>query len=170
MAKYIVKQYTAASGGEVALDRVESMYAMGKVKMGVTEFCAAKTQIGKRKKKMVRIKNLNNGNGGEMGGFVLWKKGSSQWSLELVVSGCKVSAGCDGNVAWKQSPWLAHSNEPSGPLKGFFKGLILKPQQICLLDRFAWEKRWLTMKNASCLSSRHRLQGSNQEAKAVWRR
>ncbi|KAH0884814.1 hypothetical protein HID58_060910 [Brassica napus] len=96
MAKYIVKQYTAASGGEVALDRVESMYAMGKVKMGVTEFCAAKTQIGKRKKKMVRIKNLNNGNGGEMGGFVLWKKGSSQWSLELVVSGCKVSAGCDG--------------------------------------------------------------------------
>ncbi|KAF3576351.1 hypothetical protein DY000_02032565 [Brassica cretica] len=123
MAKYIVKQYTAASGGEVALDRVESMYAMGKVKMGVTEFCAAKTQIGKRKKKMVRIKNLNNGNGGEMGGFVLWKKGSSQWSLELVVSGCKVSAGCDGNVAWKQSPWLALSNEPSGPLRRFLQGL-----------------------------------------------
>ncbi|KAG2325674.1 hypothetical protein Bca4012_040173 [Brassica carinata] len=123
MAKYIVKQYTAAAGGEVVLSGVESMYAMGKVKMGVTEFYAAKTLIGKRKKKLVRIKNLNNGNGGEMGGFVLWKKGSSQWSLELVVSGCKVSAGCDGNVAWKQSPWLAHSNEPSGPLRRFLQGL-----------------------------------------------
>ncbi|CAH2064031.1 unnamed protein product, partial [Thlaspi arvense] len=44
----------------------------------------------------------------------------------LVVSGCKVSAGCDGNVAWKQSPWLAHShacNEPSGPLRRFLQGL-----------------------------------------------
>ncbi|CAH8384532.1 unnamed protein product [Eruca vesicaria subsp. sativa] len=123
MAKYIVKQYTAAAGGEVALGGVESMYAMGKVKMGVTEFCAAKTLNGKRKKKMVRIKNLNNGNGGEMGGFVLWKKGSSQWSLELVVSGCKVSAGCDGNVAWKQSPWLSHSSEPSGHLRRFLQGL-----------------------------------------------
>ncbi|KAL1207963.1 hypothetical protein V5N11_034256 [Cardamine amara subsp. amara] len=126
MAKYIVKQYTAAAGGEIAA--VESMYAMGKVKMGVTEFCAAKTLNGKRKKKMVRIRNVNNnGNGGgEMGGFVLWKKGLSQWSLELVVSGCKVSAGCDGNVAWRQSPWLAHShasNEPSGPLRRFLQGL-----------------------------------------------
>ncbi|XP_024013794.1 uncharacterized protein LOC18021629 [Eutrema salsugineum] len=127
MAKYIVKQYTAAAGGEAALSGVESMYAMGKVKMGVTDFCAAKTLNGKRKQKMVRIRNVNNGNGGEMGGFVLWKKGSSQWSLELVVSGCKVSAGCDGNVAWKQSPWLAHShasnNEPSGPLRRFLQGL-----------------------------------------------
>uniref|UniRef100_A0A1J3HIA4 Uncharacterized protein n=1 Tax=Noccaea caerulescens TaxID=107243 RepID=A0A1J3HIA4_NOCCA len=126
MAKYIVKQYTAAAGGETALDGVESMYAIGKVKMGVAEFCAAKTLTGKRKKKVVRIRHINNGNGGEMGGFVLWKKGSSQWSLELVVSGCKVSAGCDGNVAWKQSPWLLHShasNEPSGPLRRFLQGL-----------------------------------------------
>ncbi|EOA24046.1 hypothetical protein CARUB_v10017270mg [Capsella rubella] len=128
MAKYIVKQYTAAAGGEISLAAVESMYAMGKVKMGVTEFCAAKTLVGKKKKKMVRIRNVNNnGNGGgEMGGFVLWKKGMSQWSLELVVSGCKVSAGCDGNVAWRQSPWLAHShasNEPSGPLRRFLQGL-----------------------------------------------
>ncbi|KAG7561007.1 hypothetical protein ISN45_Aa05g024700 [Arabidopsis thaliana x Arabidopsis arenosa] len=128
MAKYIVKQYTAAAGGEMDLAAVESMYAIGKVKMGVTEFCAAKTLNGKRKKKMVRIRNFNNnnGNGGEIGGFVLWKKGLSQWSLELVVSGCKVSAGCDGNVAWKQSPWLAHShasNEPSGPLRRFLQGL-----------------------------------------------
>ncbi|KAJ4895921.1 hypothetical protein Rs2_22715 [Raphanus sativus] len=126
MAKYIVKQYAAAAGGETALAGVGSMYAMGKVKMGVTEFCAAKTLIGKRKKKMVKIRNVNNGNGGEMGGFVLWKKGSSQWNLELVVSGCKVSAGCDGNVAWKQSPWLEHSqasNEPSGPLRRFLQGL-----------------------------------------------
>ena len=108
MAKYVVKQYTAAAEGETALAGVERMYAIEKVKMGVTEFCAAKALNGKRKKKMVRIRNINNGNGGEMGGFVLWNKGSCQWSLELVVSGCKVSVGCDGNLACKQSPWVPH--------------------------------------------------------------
>ncbi|CAN8279490.1 unnamed protein product [Cochlearia groenlandica] len=127
MAKYIVKQYTSACGGDAVLDKIESMYAIGKVKMGVTEFSAAKTLVEKsKKKKMLRLKSINNENRGEMGGFVLWKKGSSQWSLELVVSGCKVSAGCDGNVSWKQSPWLANShasNEPSGSLRRFLQGL-----------------------------------------------
>ena len=33
MAKYIVKQYVAAVGGERALNSVDSMYAMGQVKM-----------------------------------------------------------------------------------------------------------------------------------------
>ncbi|KAJ6717985.1 hypothetical protein OIU79_006008 [Salix purpurea] len=40
MAKYIVQQYIAAVGGERALNSVDSMYAMGKVKMAASEFCA----------------------------------------------------------------------------------------------------------------------------------
>ncbi|XP_010534543.1 PREDICTED: uncharacterized protein LOC104810058 [Tarenaya hassleriana] len=127
MAKYIVKQYIAATGGERAMAAVENMYAIGKVKMGVTEFCAGASSLGmkKKKKKMVRIKDINC-NGGEMGGFVLWKKGSELWSLELVVSGFKISAGCDGDVAWRQTPWHSHShasNGPSGPLRRFLQGL-----------------------------------------------
>ncbi|KAK9168265.1 hypothetical protein Syun_000405 [Stephania yunnanensis] len=39
MAKYIVQQYRAAVGGERALDGIDSVYAMGRVKMGTAEFC-----------------------------------------------------------------------------------------------------------------------------------
>ena len=37
MAKYIVKQYVAAVGGERALNSVDSMYAMGQVKMATSD-------------------------------------------------------------------------------------------------------------------------------------
>ncbi|KAI4372956.1 hypothetical protein MLD38_011134 [Melastoma candidum] len=39
MARYIVQQYIAASGGEHALDSITSMYAVGKVRMTTSEFC-----------------------------------------------------------------------------------------------------------------------------------
>ncbi|CAN7052038.1 unnamed protein product, partial [Brassica rapa subsp. trilocularis] len=118
-------QYTAAAEGETALAGVESMYAIEKVKMGVTEFCAAKALNGKRKKKMVRIRNINNGNGGEMGGFVLWNK-------VLVVM-----------VTWLASKVLgSHIDMLLMNLldlsEGSFKDLTQKQQQICLLNRFAW--------------------------------
>ncbi|KAE9465247.1 hypothetical protein C3L33_02845, partial [Rhododendron williamsianum] len=71
-AKYIVQQYIAATGGEKALNSIDSMYAMGKVKMAASEFIA-----------------------GRVGGFVLWQKRPELWCLELVVSGFKISAGSD---------------------------------------------------------------------------
>lgn len=110
IAKYIVQQYVAAVGGEKALNCVESMYAMGKVKMGASEFCAGE---GSLNTKVVKVKDLMNG-GGEIGGFVLWQKRPEFWCLELVVSGCKISAGSDGKVAWRQTPWH-HSHASRGP-------------------------------------------------------
>lgn len=58
-------------------------------------------------------------NGGEVGGFVLWQKKPELWSLELVVSGCKISAGSDGKVAWRQTPWhQSHASRgPPRPLR-----------------------------------------------------
>ncbi|CAK9142109.1 unnamed protein product [Ilex paraguariensis] len=86
------------------------MYAMGKVKMAASEFIARE---GLSNSKVMKMKSLRNG-GGEMGGFLLWQKRPDLWCLELVVSGCKISAGSDGKVAWRQTPWH-HSHASRGP-------------------------------------------------------
>ncbi|KAJ3680763.1 hypothetical protein LUZ60_015252 [Juncus effusus] len=112
MAKYIVQQYIAASGGEEALSKVNSMYAMGKVQMKSSELRHAKSS------------KVGSGNG-EMGGFVLWQKRPDLWCIELVVSGCKITAGSDGKVAWRQTPWQqAHASRgPPRPLRRCVQGL-----------------------------------------------
>ncbi|URD80204.1 hypothetical protein MUK42_04726 [Musa troglodytarum] len=96
MAKYIVQQYIAASGGERALNAINSMYAMGKVRMMASEFPKGNGG-GKRVRKCSGAV--------ETGGFVLWQMKPDLWCLELMVSGCKISAGSDGKVAWRQTPW-----------------------------------------------------------------
>ncbi|KAK4431737.1 hypothetical protein Salat_0935800 [Sesamum alatum] len=109
MAKYIVQQYIAASGGAHALNYIESMYAMGKVKMAASEFVAG-DNLSLRK-----LRNRKHGRpAGELGGFVLWQKSPDMWNLELMVSGCKMSAGSNGKVAWRQTPWQ-HSHASRGP-------------------------------------------------------
>ncbi|KAK1421308.1 hypothetical protein QVD17_23540 [Tagetes erecta] len=125
MAKYIVQQYIAASGGEKALNLVDSMYAMGKVKMVASEFNSGDEMtmncgVGKA----LKAKSVKT-SGGEMGGFVLWQKRPDQWSLELVVSGCKITAGSDGKVAWRQTPWhQSHASRgPPRPLRRALQGL-----------------------------------------------
>ncbi|KAD5962058.1 hypothetical protein R6Q59_014412 [Mikania micrantha] len=114
MAKYIVQQYIAAAGGEKALNLVDSMYAVGKVEMSASE-CNASDEIIMNcgVGKALKSKTVKN-SAGEMGGFVLWQKRPDLWSLELVVSGYKISAGSDGKVAWRQTPWH-HSHASRGP-------------------------------------------------------
>ncbi|CAH9098209.1 unnamed protein product [Cuscuta epithymum] len=129
MAKYIIKQYIAAAGGESAMNSVESMYAMGKVKMAASEFTSGgvgggEGLQGEGKAVMMKMKSMKSG-GGEVGGFVLWQRRPGLWSLELVVSGCKISAGCDGKLAWRQTPWQnSHASRgPPRPLRRSLQGL-----------------------------------------------
>ncbi|XP_042410518.1 uncharacterized protein LOC121999998 isoform X1 [Zingiber officinale] len=122
MARYIVQQYIAASGGDQALNAIHSMYAMGKVRMMATEMSkgngggsgdgAAASGNGRKARKGL-------GNVGEIGGFVLWQKKPDLWCLELMVSGSKISAGSDGKVAWRQTPWnQSHASRgPPRPLR-----------------------------------------------------
>ncbi|BAT81162.1 uncharacterized protein LOC124840506 [Vigna umbellata] len=121
MAKYIVKQYVAAVGGESALNWVESMYAVGEVRVGTTEFSGSEECVSK--KKMVKVKKMQKK--GEVGGFVVWQKKPELWCLELVVSGYKISAGSDGKVAWRQTPWHhSHASRgPPRPLRRLLQGL-----------------------------------------------
>lgn len=130
MAKYIVQQYIAAAGGENALNSIHSMYAMGKFKMATTEVIAGEGLNFNCKNlssnKVMKIKSSKNGGGGgEMGGFVLWQKRPDLWSLELMVSGYKISAGSDGKVAWRQTPWHnSHASRgPPRPLRRSLQGL-----------------------------------------------
>ncbi|KAK9070414.1 hypothetical protein SSX86_010816 [Deinandra increscens subsp. villosa] len=130
MAKYIVQQYIAATGGERVLNSTDNMFAVGKVKMVASEFIAGDgismncngLSLGGS---VMKIKSVRSNDGGEIGGFVLWQKRSDLWSLELVVSGCKISAGSDGKVAWRQTPWhQSHASRgPPRPLRRSIQGL-----------------------------------------------
>lgn len=109
-AKYIVQQYVAATGGPAAFTMVNSMYAVGEVKMLGSEMQQGDESVHAR------------GNC-EAGGFLLWQKNPDLWSLELVVAGFKISAGSNGKVAWNQSssqPNLANRGPPR-PLRRFFQ-------------------------------------------------
>ncbi|XP_068635966.1 uncharacterized protein [Aristolochia californica] len=121
MAKYIVQQYVAATGGEKVLSSINSMYAMGKVTMSASEFESGGGPQNSKNKTM-KVKRCQNS---EVGGFVLWQKRPNLWCLELVVSGSKISAGSDGKVAWRQTPWhQSHASRgPPRPLRRSLQGL-----------------------------------------------
>ncbi|CAA7407755.1 unnamed protein product [Spirodela intermedia] len=112
-AKYIVQQYTAATGGQAALNAVHSMFALGKVTMRASEF------------RMGDEEAVSTKGNAEVGGFVLWQKNPDLWFLELVLSGCKLSAGSDGKLAWRQSSSeQSHASRgPPRPLRRSLQGL-----------------------------------------------
>ncbi|MED6122709.1 hypothetical protein PIB30_042425 [Stylosanthes scabra] len=162
MAKYIVKQYVAAVGGERAVNSVESMYAMGQVRVGSSEFWGGEEGVmmmsggGKKKKKKKRTaKNeVAAVAAGEMGGFVVWQKKPELWCLELVVSGYKISAGSDGKVAWRQTPWHhSHASRgPPRPLRRLLQGIDprstanLFNNSICIGEKTVNNEECFTLK------------------------
>ncbi|KAF3779282.1 hypothetical protein EJ110_NYTH32155 [Nymphaea thermarum] len=128
MARYIVEQYVAAIGGRSALSSVNSMYAIGKVRMMTSELPEGSEVLTSGRSPAAP----RGGEGGgrtatsaEIGGFVLWQKGLDLWCIELVISGLKISAGSDGKVAWKQTPWHRSraSRGPPPPLRRSLQGL-----------------------------------------------
>jgi hypothetical protein len=130
-----VQQYIAASGGEWALNKVKSMYAMGKVRMTAAELNSSDADGhgsgggGTGGNGHRGGKKGGKGCGGEIGGFVLWQKKPELWCLELVVSGCKISAGSDGKVAWRQTPWhQSHASRgPPRPLRRSLQVRSVRP-------------------------------------------
>ncbi|KAK7409972.1 hypothetical protein VNO78_00421 [Psophocarpus tetragonolobus] len=115
IAKYIVQQYVAATGGVAALNALENIYAMGQVRI-----CESEMRQADGYDESVQSRGKS-----EVGGFVLWQKKPDLWCLELVVSGFKICAGSDGKIAWNQSssqPFHANKGPPR-PLRRFFQGL-----------------------------------------------
>lgn len=122
-AKYIVQQYTAATGGQPALNSVGSMCVTGQVKIRASDFHQGKYES-------IEVKKSTQ----EVGGFVLWQKNPDLWCLELVVSGCKVSCGSNGKVSWRHSSnqLTPISKGPPRPLRRFLQ-VFLSYQIIYLL-------------------------------------
>lgn len=88
-ARYIVKQYLAAVGGDEALNSIDSMCMTGEVKMAASN--GSKLGI---------LKSFG-------GGFVMWQKRQELWCLELILSDYKTSVGSDGKAPL---PWHHHSH------------------------------------------------------------
>ncbi|KAI9200476.1 hypothetical protein LWI28_008561 [Acer negundo] len=157
-AKYIVQQYVAATGGQAAFNSVNSMYAMGQVKMLGSEMQQGNDSVQTR------------GNC-EIGGFVLWQKNPDLWCLELVVSGYKVCAGSDGKIAWNQSssqPGNANKGPPR-PLRRFFQGLDprytanLFSDAVCIGEKSIDEEDCFVLKVEAALHVLHSQSSPNTE-------
>ncbi|MCD9637619.1 hypothetical protein HAX54_021020 [Datura stramonium] len=135
-AKYIVQQYVAACGGQTALNLLNSMCAVGQVKMSTSDM----HQSGG---------NTNSKCHCEVGAFVLWQKNPDLWILELVVSGCKISAGSNGKVAWSQSSSSSSASKgPPRPLRRFFQGLDPRSTANLFLNAICVGEK--TIKNEEC--------------------
>ncbi|CAL9168182.1 unnamed protein product [Musa hybrid cultivar] len=111
-ARYIIQQYLAATGCLKHHEYMKSMYAAGRVKMVTRETDGPSGKIGAR-------------SGAGHGCFVLWQKSPGMWLVELVVAGCKVAAGSNGKVAWRNVPWLGTdaARGPQRPLRRIIQGL-----------------------------------------------
>ena len=137
-AKYIVQQYTAATGGQPALNSVQSMCVTGQVKIKASDFHQGGDDSIEVKKSAE-----------EVGGFVLWQKNPDLWCLELVVSGCKVSCGSNGKLSWRHSSsqLTPISKGPPRPLRRFLQVslYISRYNYICLSMILFYVKFEITM-------------------------
>ncbi|KAK3012072.1 hypothetical protein RJ639_011965 [Escallonia herrerae] len=108
-AQYILQQYTAASGVQKLQNPIRNAYALGKVKMLVSE-CETGGRV---------LKSRHADRVAESGGFVLCQMHPDMWYVELAVGGSKVHAGCNGKLVWRHTPWLGAqpAKGPARPLR-----------------------------------------------------
>ncbi|MED6106227.1 hypothetical protein PIB30_002680 [Stylosanthes scabra] len=108
-AEYIIQHFTAATGCRKLEGTVKTVFATGKVAMGVVDEFGGTSAAGVSEK----------------GCFVMWQMVPDKWQIELVVAGHKVVAGCDGTVAWRHTPWLGPHAAKGGvrPLRRAVQGL-----------------------------------------------
>lgn len=121
-AQYIVKQYIAATSCTKLYTSLKNSYTMGKLKMLATEYETPST-VSQNLSRSV-----------EIGCFVLWQFIADMWYVELVVGCNKVHAGSNGQIVWRQTPWLgSHAAKgPAQPLRRAIQGLDPQQLQGCL--------------------------------------
>ncbi|KAL3637344.1 hypothetical protein CASFOL_019643 [Castilleja foliolosa] len=105
--QYIIQHFTAATGCRNMEGAVKNMYVTGKVSMAMADELGPNSGLSQK------------------GCFVIWQMMPNKWLIELVVAGHKVVAGCDGNVAWRHTPWLDSHAAKGGarPLRRALQGL-----------------------------------------------
>ncbi|KAF3449602.1 hypothetical protein FNV43_RR10333 [Rhamnella rubrinervis] len=159
-AKYIVQQYVAATGGQPALNSVQSMCITGGVKISASEFHQGNESI-----------ELKKNSSEELGGFVLWQKNPDLWCLEIVVSGCKVICGSNGKLSWRHSSnqQTPISKGPPRPLRRFLQGLdprataILFSDATCIGEKIIGDEDCFILKLETSPAIREAQSGPNFE-------
>lgn len=113
-----MQQYVAATGGQPALNMVQSMCVTGAVKIRASEFHQSDDDDDDGN---VDVKKSSE----ELGGLVIWQKNPDMWCIELVVSGCKVISGSNGKLSWRHSSsqQTPISKGPPRPLRRFLQVL-----------------------------------------------
>ncbi|CAA6670672.1 unnamed protein product [Spirodela intermedia] len=108
-----IRNLHGGDGGAGGAERCAQHVRAGKVTMRASEF------------RMGDEEAVSTKGNAEVGGFVLWQKNPDLWFLELVLSGCKLSAGSDGKLAWRQSSSeQSHASRgPPRPLRRSLQGL-----------------------------------------------
>ncbi|KAL0925908.1 hypothetical protein M5K25_004284 [Dendrobium thyrsiflorum] len=109
-AEYIIQQFRATSGcGKLERNLAKSMFAAGRVEM-----------VGKHGPSTAAASSS-----GQEGSFVMWQMSPAMWLINLKVAGLHVSAGSDGHVAWRRTPWLTAHAAKGGvrPLRRALQGL-----------------------------------------------
>ncbi|XP_020579025.1 uncharacterized protein LOC110023783 [Phalaenopsis equestris] len=93
-AEYIIRQFRATSGcSKMETNPTKSMYVAGRVAVAGKHGATSATSFSS-----------------QQGSFVMWQMSPTKWLLNLRVAGLHVSAGSDGHVAWRRTPWLpAHA-------------------------------------------------------------
>ncbi|XP_050230542.1 uncharacterized protein LOC126679536 isoform X2 [Mercurialis annua] len=114
-AQYIIQHFTAATGCRKLEGTVKNIFTTGKVSMSMVDELGGSPSLSAGA----------NGGDAQKGCFVMWQMVPNKWLIELVVSGQKVVAGSDGNVAWRHTPWLdSHAAKGSvRPLRRALQGL-----------------------------------------------
>ncbi|KAG6395347.1 hypothetical protein SASPL_145990 [Salvia splendens] len=140
---YIVQRYVAASGGD-ALDLIENVIVLGKVTMAIIN--------QKIKKSMNKV---------EHGTFVLYQQTRTRhapWSLELMVSGSKMSARCNGKVAWPLRRSL-QGLDPKGIAELFSNSFRMGDSEIDGQNCFLLEVESSQPSTSSAETSKHTVKG-----------
>ncbi|XP_020579033.1 uncharacterized protein LOC110023790 isoform X2 [Phalaenopsis equestris] len=108
-AEYIIRQFRATSGcSKMETNPTKSMYVAGRVAVAGKHGATSATSFSS-----------------QQGSFVMWQMSPTKWLLNLRVAGLHVSAGSDGHVAWRRTPWLTAHAAKGGvrPLRRALQGL-----------------------------------------------
>lgn len=109
-AQYILHQFIAASGGLKLHSTIKNLYALGKLKIVMSEYEDA-TRVTK-----------NRTYSAQKGSFVLWQMIPDMWYVEIATGGSKIHAGSNGKLVWRYTPWLG-AHTATGPVRPLRRSL-----------------------------------------------
>uniref|UniRef100_A0A1J3DY01 DUF620 domain-containing protein n=2 Tax=Noccaea caerulescens TaxID=107243 RepID=A0A1J3DY01_NOCCA len=112
-AQYIIQHFAAATGCKKLASEIKNTFVTGKITMTMVNDLTGSAAVGSASSESHK------------GCFVMWQMLPEKWLIELVSGGHKVSAGSDGEIAWRYTPWLGDHAAKGAmrPLRRVLQGL-----------------------------------------------